>query len=149
MPFAWFVPMLVGFVGLVLFKVAWRASLTLFVALAVHFIGLLGAVFPPVVVLNQVIGHALVGAALGTIVCTGPERSEVRRLPVLASVALLILTASWVGSLNDLVAGLWLFAVRSVVLPLTMFAVIALAQRHIAAKLASQREQTERKSPQS
>lgn len=96
-------------------------SLTVVVASAVHLIGLFGAVIPPVVVANQIIGHALTGALLGAIVCRGSARGEVRRLPVLGAAALTILTLSWLESFDDLVASLWMFAVRSVLLPLAMF----------------------------
>jgi hypothetical protein len=134
--------MLVVFVGLVLIKIAWRASLTIFVALAVDFIGMFGAVVPPVVLPNQVFGHALVGALLGAIICTGREREEIRRLPWLAAAVLLMLTARWAGSFADLAASLWLFAVRMFVLPAAMYVVIILAQRHLAARDVASRGST-------
>jgi hypothetical protein len=124
----WLAPALVALLGLVLIKVAWRASLTIFVALAVDLIGMLGAVIPPVVMLNQVIGHGLIGAVLGAAVHAGREREEIRRLPLLASSSLLILTASWVGSLADLLGSAWLFAVRVLVLPGIMYGAIRLGQ---------------------
>lgn len=128
MSLGWLAPTLIGFVGLVLVKIDWRASLTIFVCMAVDFLGLLGAVVPPVVISNQILVHALVGVILGGIVCTGRERVEVRRLPLLASFVLLLLTASWVGSVDDFAAGLWLFAVRSLVFPAAMYAVIVPVQ---------------------
>lgn len=108
----------------------WRAGFTLLCGVAINFIGIL-ALIPSYNRGNQLVGYAVVGATLGAIVCTGRNRRDVRRLPLMLSLELTVLTFSQV-MWKDIPGLAWLFALRIVGLPLTMFAVIAVAQRVIS-----------------
>jgi hypothetical protein len=105
----------------------WRAGFVLMCGVAINFIGIL-ALIPPYYRGNQAIGYAVVGVILGAIVCTGRNHRDVRRLPLMLSLEQTILTFTQV-MWRDVPALAWMFGLRIVGLPLTMFAVIALAQR--------------------
>lgn len=130
----WFHLLWIGFLWLAtaLLYFEWRASVTLYVGVAVNFIGMF-ALIPPVYVLDQVLGYATFGAVLGAIACTGRNRAGVRRLPALLAFEQLALCTSSV--LWKSIPGLaWVFALQIIGMPLVMFAVIAMAQRLRTAK---------------
>ncbi len=132
MPWTYLVWMWCGFVATGLLYFDWRAGFTLWTGLAVHAVGFF-TLIPPNYILNHIIGHVLLGLMLGAVVCTGRQPRDVRRLPAMLAAEQLLLAVTG-AYLSDIIGLAWLFALRIFALPLTMFGVIALAQRHRRAK---------------
>lgn len=123
-----FVPMLVGFVGLVLVRIDWRASATIFAALLFDFFAMVAAAIPPGSQ-GALLMFFVVGALIGGIVCWGDERRPAWQLPLVAAATMVFLCLRWIDGIEILVRGWWLFAARLVMLPAGMLAVLVVYQR--------------------